>query len=783
MSKFERKADHHVRRRILVMAVFFCVICMGGVIARLAWMQIVRQDFYEQKALSSQTRDVTVYPTRGTIYDTNGKPLAISASTEMLILNPRQIAPDGYTGLSTEEKTAYRLQNNIPETTESKDIKLSETDITDFKEKRIEAIAQKLYDILELDMDKTRSEASLDKAYRVLRRGVEKEDADEIRAFAKEHKLNGAMYFTADSTRYYPYGSFLSSVLGCVGVDEQGLAGLEREYEDVLTGTPGRTVTLTDAKGNALTEDYEMYYPAEEGQSLRLTVDEVLQHYLEKNLEIAYHDNRVQGSAIGVVMDVNDGGILAMAAYPDFDPNNAFSLTDENKLAQIEQIENEEDRIAARSDAIYEMWSNKAVSFTYYPGSTFKIITAAGALEEGVVTENSSFYCPGYKQIEGWYKPINCWKAGGHGTENLRQALQNSCNPALMTIGLAMGQERFTQYVKAFGLREKTGVDLPGDTVGLYNMKSNVDLAVYSFGQNFSLTPLQMVTAVSAVANGGTLLQPHIVKEILNADGTVAQSFGRTEVRQVISKETSAAMCDMLEDVVTLGTGKNAYIAGYRVAGKTGTTEKIEKMNQMHDGKNYYVTSFVAFAPADDPQIAVLILLDEPTVLPISGGLNTAPVVRRFLEEALPYLGIDPIYTENEQNSRNVTMPDLTGMTFSEAEATLKKLGLTCTSAGTEAKVTDQIPAAGAMVSSNAKAVLYLGGSKPDKQVVVPNLTGMSLSNARSTLSNLGLYIRVAGGVSEGSQVVTKQDTAAQGQVAYGSVITVESTDMAQRAQ
>ena len=512
-----------------------------------------------------------------------------------------------------------------------------------------------------------------------------------------------------------------------------------------------------------------------------LTIDEVLQHFLEKNLEIAYHDNEVQGAAIGLVMDVNVGGILAMASYPDFDPNDPFVLTDTEKAAEISAIEDPEQRATARSNAVYEQWSNKPVSFLYYPGSTFKIITTSAALEEGLVNKNSQFYCSGSLKVDGWNKPINCWKRQGHGAQNLSQVLQNSCNPAIMNIGFSLGQMTFTEYVQAFGLRDKTGVDITGEAVGLYNMSSNVDLAVYSFGQNFSLTPLQMVTAVSAVANGGTLLEPHIVKEIINADGTVAQSFGRTEVRQVISQQTSDTMKEMLESVVTLGTGKNAYVAGYRVAGKTGTTEKIADMNQT-GADDLYVTSFVAFAPADNPQIAVLVLLDMPTVGNISGGINTAPIVRRFMEEALPYLDIDPVYTEAEQAAKSVVMPDLTGMSFSDAEAALKKLGLTCMSQGSEAAVTDQVPAANATVSSNTKAILYLGGSKPDKLVTVPDLTKHSLSNAKTTLQNLGLYIRVAGGVSEGSQTVTKQDVAAQTQVAYGSVITVETTDTSQQS-
>ena len=773
MSQFDRKADRHTRRRIMFMMAVFCALCASAVIVRLAFLQIINQDFYEQKALSNQTRDITLYPTRGTIYDTNGKPLAISASTEMLILNPRQITPKESADLSQDERALLGFAENTKYT-------LTDAQKSTLRERRIQLIVDTLPTLIEVSAEDVAAKAAKDSAYQVILRGIEKDQADQVRQFMSANKLSGALYFLDDSTRYYPYGSFLAHVLGCVGTDEQGLTGLEKKYDDVLTGTAGRAVTLTDAEGNALTEDYELYYPAEEGQSLVLTIDEVLQHFLEKNLEIAYNDNEVQGSAIGLVMDVNDGGILAMASYPDFDPNDPFTLT-EDVQAEIAAIQDDEARATARSNAVYEQWSNKCVSFLYYPGSTFKIITVASALEEGVVNRNSQFYCSGSLKVDGWSKPISCWKHAGHGAQTLQNVLENSCNPAVMNIGFGLGQTTFTEYVKAFGLRDKTGIDLTGEAVGLYNMTSNVDLAVYSFGQNFSLTPLQMITAVSAVANGGTLLEPHIVKEVLNADGTVAESYGRTEVRQVVSQETSDLMREMLESVVKVGTGKNAYIAGYRVAGKTGTTEKIAERNET--GVENYVTSFVAFAPADNPQIAVLILLDTPTVGTISGGINTAPVVRRFLEEALPYLDIDPIYTEDEQNAKSVVMPDLTGMTFSEAEAALKKLGLTCASSGSDAVITDQVPAANATVSSNTKAILYLGGTKPEKQVTVPDLTKHTLSNAKATLQNLGLYIRVAGGVSEGTQTVTKQDVESGAQVAYGSVITVETTDMAQQSQ
>ncbi len=773
MAKLQRKADKSMRVRIRLVMGVFCFLCTAAVIARLGWLQIVRQEFYAQKALDSQTRDVTIYPTRGTIYDTNGKPLAISAATEMLILNPRQLAPKLSKELSDAETALLGLD---PE----KSYELTDKQRSAVKSYRVELLAEQLPLMLEdVDAESLRQKAQKDTAYQVLRRGIEKDQADAIRRFLNENELVGPLYFTDDSTRYYPYGSFLSHVLGCVGTDEQGLTGLEKKYEDVLTGTPGRAVSLADRDNNALSEDYELYYPAQEGQSLVLTIDEVLQHYLEKNLEIAYNDNDVQGSVIGLVMDVNDGGLLAMASYPDFDPNDPFKL-DDDVQQEIDAITDPEQKSNARTDAVYAQWSNKCVSFLYYPGSTFKIITTAAALEEGLVSESSQFYCSGSLMVDGWNKPINCWKRQGHGAQNLRNVLENSCNPAIMNIGFSLGQTTFTEYVEAFGLRDKTGVELTGEAKGLYNMKSNVDLAVYSFGQNFSLTPLQMITAVSAVANGGTLLEPHIVKEVLNADGTVAESHQRTQVRQVISQETSDLMRDMLESVVKTGTGKNAYIAGYRVAGKTGTTENIQRKNET--GEDVYVTSFVAFAPADNPQIAVLILMDEPTVGNISGGLNTAPIVRRFLEEALPYLDIDPIYTEAEQSAKSVIMPDLTGLSFSEAEAALKKLGLTCASQGSDAKVTDQIPAANATVAGGTKAVLYLGGAKPEKQLTVPDLKGKSLSQARTALQNIGLYIRVAGGVSEGSQTVTKQDVTASAQVPYGTVITVETSDTSQQS-
>ncbi|MEA5038890.1 MAG: penicillin-binding transpeptidase domain-containing protein [Clostridiaceae bacterium] len=747
MAQFQRKAESKTRRRVWVLAVCFGILAFAAVAVRLFQLQVFDHEFYEAQAASLQTRDKVIYPTRGTIYDCNGKPLAISADTEMVTLEAVKIDSDEQ-GL---------------------------------------LIAQKLSEILGLDYDDVLAKVQKRASYAVIKRGVEKDVADQIRAFVKENKLD-SVFLSADSTRYYPYGNFLSNVLGFVGSDEQGLGGLEIQYEDELAGTPGRIVTATNAKGEEMPFEYEMYYEPEEGHSLILTIDEVLQHYLEKNLEVAYKDNNVQVGTMGIVMDVNTGGILAMACYPDFDPNTPFTLTDQEAAAEIAAMTDSDAQKKARSDALYAQWNNKTISYTYYPGSTFKIITASSALEEGVINLDSTFTCTGHITVGG--RSIACWRYyNPHGTQTLSQAIQNSCNPAFVQIGLRLGAEKFSKYVSAFGLREKTGIDLPGEAVGLFNLNQEIDLAVYSFGQNFTITPLQLITAVSAVANGGTLLQPHVVKEIVDSEGNLIQSFDRTEVRQVISKQTSETMAQLLEGVVKVGTGKNAYTAGYRVAGKTGTTENIAKEQaaaKQGISAQYRISSFIAFAPADNPQIAVLIVLDEPTVAPVTGGITVAPVIRRFMEEAMPYLNVNPVYTEDELQEKDVTVPDVIGLSYSEAENKLQGVGLQVRTEGEGSTVTDQLPRAGTQISGKSKAVLYLGGAAPQKTVVVPDLSGLSLDEATTQLQSRGLYIRVSGGAAysdTGNIVVTKQDVDPETELSYGGVVTVEVSDLSQRSE
>ena len=728
-----------MKTRLYIVAGFLGVLCFLVVAVRLFDLQILQHEKLQKMAITQQTRDKTIAAQRGTIYDANMKPLAISASTEMVTIEAVKI--------ESEEQGLL--------------------------------VAKGMSEILDLEYDKVLAKVQKKATYDVLKKGVEKEVADKVRAFVKENDLS-CIYLEPDSTRYYPFGNFLAHVLGFVGSDGQGLAGLESYYEKELTGTPGRVVRATNAKGQEMPYSYEMYYDAIDGNNLVLSIDEVVQHYLEKNLEMALYDNKVQNKVTGIIMDVNTGGVLAMTVKPDFDPNSPFTLVDPEDQAEVDALEGDA-RKAKRTELLNEQWRNKAVNDAYDPGSTFKILTASMALEEKTVSAASTFYCPGYKLVDKWH--ISCWKTIGHGSQTLRQAICNSCNPAFMEIGGSVGIKRFTEYFTAFGLREKTGIDLPGETAGIYfNGMTNTDLAVASFGQNFSISPIQLLTAVSAVANGGTLLTPHVVKEIVDSEGNIVKNFDRQEVRQVISAETSKQLCGLLEDVVTIGTGKNAYVMGYRVAGKTGTSEK--KAKEAATGiKGLRISSFVAFAPADDPQIAVLITLDEPNVYPLTGGITVAPVIRRVMEEVLPYLNVEPVYTEAELQQKDITIPRVTGRTRADAEAALKLNGIKYRAEGDGDTVTAQLPAEGSVVSSKTEVVLYLGVDKPQTQVTVPDLSKMSMDTARRTLQNLGLYMNAAGVTTGKGNIVAVRQSIKNEKVTVGTVIEVEFADLDQRAE
>ncbi|MDP4109020.1 MAG: penicillin-binding transpeptidase domain-containing protein, partial [Bacillota bacterium] len=569
----EQKPNNAMTSRIALIMGVFGIFAFAIIAVRLFYIQIINYKFYQSKAVTQQTWDKVIMPQRGTIYDRNLKPLALSTTAEMVTIEPSQIADKA----------------------------------------QAEKIAAGLSEILGVDHDKVLKLALKKSSYELIKRGVEKEDADKVRQFIKDNKIN-AIYLTEDSKRYYPFGDFASHVLGFVGTDGMGLDGIESLYDDELEGTPGRVLTAKNPKGGKMPFEYEQYNAPVNGDGVVLTIDEVVQHFLEKHLETARIDNKVANKVTGIVMDVKTGAILAMATKPDYNPNAPFDIGDESVKAAIDAISDPASRSAAVKTARQDQWRNKAVSDSYEPGSTFKILTASMALEEQLVTANDRFYCKGSVKIPGWGKPIKCWKSGGHGSQSFEQAVENSCNVAFIALGGRIGTTTFYKYAKAFGIMEKTGIDAPGESSGTFFPQASfgpVDLAISAFGQGLTLTPIELITAVSAVANGGKMMKPHIVSEVLDENGNVKETIKPQEIRQVISEKTSKEVCRILEQVVVKGTGKNAYVAGYRVAGKTGTSEKISKENKT-GLQNLRIASFIGFAPADDPQVAVLVLLDEP---------------------------------------------------------------------------------------------------------------------------------------------------------------------------
>jgi stage V sporulation protein D (sporulation-specific penicillin-binding protein) len=546
---------------------------------------------------------------------------------------------------------------------------------------------------------------------------------------------------------------------------------------------------LKNANGtDMLFTDFEDYYDAKNGSDVTLTLDATIQYYVEKYLAQAIEDYDVQNGGACIAMDPKTGGILALASFDNFDLNNYQEVSAEEK-ALLDQITDEEEKEKALSDAQNTMWRDKAVSDSYEPGSVFKIITMAMALEEGVVDLDDTFYCPGSMDVLGRDKPLKCWKTTGHGSQTLTEALQHSCNVALVNIGLKVGAEKFYEYIRAFGFREKTTIDLPGEGGPIwwsddeFTYEKNLSsLASASFGQTFKITPIQLVTAVSAVVNGGNLMEPYVVNQIADADGNVIVANEPTTVRQVISEETSKTMREMLEAVVggKEGTGKNAYVPGYRVGGKTGTSEKIDKEYEEGEAEEYIV-SFCGIAPMDDPQVVILVLLDTPTSksgVYISGGNMAAPVVGNIMSEVLPYLGVEPIYTEEELAELEVSVPKVTEKSVDDATKALKAEGFTVRVVGNGTNVTDQLPAANAVVDPGTEIVLYADAEKPDDVVKVPNLYGKTYNDARKTLENMGLYIRSAGTLSSnaGAAVSTQSITSGM-EVLVGSVIEVTLVD------
>lgn len=720
------------------------ILLIPYIVWHLIKLQIVNAAEYQEMAAEQQTRDLLITPSRGTIYDRNNVVLAQSVTVDTIAVAP----------------------NEVKEGTE-------------------EAIARGLSDILGLDYETVLGKVlKKNTMYQLIKRRAEPELADEVRAFVAETGYNSIKFYE-DTKRYYPYANLFSSVLGFTSYDNEGEYGLELKYDEVLSGVAGRVVTAKDNSGNSLSFYFEQRVDAQDGYSLRLTADVGVQQILEKYLEIALEENGCSG-VVGIVMDVNTGAVLGMAQKGDYDLNSPRDIADEELAARIEALSGDEYN-KAYLEALYKQWTNDAIQVPYEPGSVFKIITASIALEENVKNLSSSFYCAGYSTVDE--TNIGCWKTSGHGSQLFAKALQNSCNCAFIDIALSIGHQTYYSYFEGFGFTEKTGIDMMGestpvggvhyhvyDTFSNVRAGGNVSLATYGFGQTFKITPIQLITAVSAVVNGGYLMEPYVVDALVDGNGNVVEQYEPKVVRQVISEKTSETMCGLIESVVKGGTGGNAYVAGYRVGGKTGTSEKRDK--SIVEGKDFYIASFLGVAPCDDPQVAVLVLLDEPTGKLYQGGQIAAPVVGKVMSEILPYLGVEAEYTEEELASMSIKVPLTVGGDAAWAKAVVEETGLNVKVVGDGPSVTAQYPVSGSTIASNSTVILYCG-VEPDKtEIKIPDLSGMNYKEAVDYLSLIGLYLDASGalGSAGGSEFTVRNQSPAPGEgtVTYGSVITVD---------
>ena len=755
---YARQATRTVRSRtfwlMLVMGILLFVILFF----QLYHLQITRHQEMQTRALDQQTRQTVVSAFRGTIYDRNGSQLAVSVSTETVFLSPKDLKEQ----LDAEEERLAGIRQ--------KNASLAEGETPLSEESQVhwtyDSLAASLSGILGVSQDTIRSCMDrTDSQYEVLAKKVDEDVADQIRQFINDTDVHG-VYMVADAKRVYPYGSLASHVLGFVGTDNTGLYGLESRYDKYLQGQTGLVVTAKDERGNPLPYEYEQYFAAENGQDLVLTLDANVQYYLEKYVGEMADKYGAEYGATGIVMDVKTGGILGMVSYPTYDVNNAFTV--QNDLFKK--------NLTDTSDQLLKQWRNKALNDTYEPGSTFKILTMSAAMEEGLINMNTTYTCTGGIHVSD--ATIHC--TGTHGTQTLKEAAAHSCNPAFITFGLQLGNEKFYEYMNDFGLMNGTGVDLDGEATGVFASPENftqLDLACYAFGQNFNVTPIALLAAQCACVNGGYLYTPYLVEEITDQDGNVVSKHDSTPIRQVVSEETSALVRDIMEYEVTSGTGKNGQVAGYRIGGKTGTADKVG---------GGVIVSFVCFAPADDPQVMMLLTLDEPskwTGTYVSGGNMVAPVASSVMGEILPYLGIEPSYTAEELVGADKTVPNVVGLSKDAAAERLSANGFSFRTVGSGDTVTDQTPAGGAIVPNSAEIILYLGAEKSTDKCIVPNVVGDSAATANQKIVNAGLIMGVSGATNASSSTVRaiSQSIAAGTEVEAGTVVRVQFSDSSVR--
>ena len=785
----DRRANRTILVRTLFLLTLFGVAAFVPLLVRLWQIQIRDYDKYQGMAVEQQTADSTVEANRGTIYDRNGETLAMSATVYNIQLSPKEIlaCQEAY-----REKAANAAENG---------------ETLDYPEPTNEFIASNLAQLLDLDeadiLDRLTKTSSM---YEIIKWRVEDDERDAVISFINENHITG-IYTPPTTKRYYPKNSLAAQVIGFVNpnVDNHGAYGIEAQYDDALSGETGRIVTAKNGDGTQMLYRYENYYDATDGDDLTLTLDSAIQSYCESILKKGIEQFEVQDGGFCIAMDPNTGEILAWANSPTFDLNNPWTVSDpvlnqylediksggytkeeayQKALAEGASSEEARDKAisAAETEVLYTQWANRSISSTYEPGSTFKSIVLAAALEEGVVSESDTFYCSGSCRLPGVANPIHCSKRDGHGMQTLAEAVQNSCNPAFIEIGQRLGVEKFYDYFEAFGMTEKTGIDLPGENIGLdwgREAMTYVDLAVASFGQRFTVTPLQMITAFSSVINGGNLYQPYVVQSVSDASGAVIQNTEPTLIRQVVSEETSRRCRAILETVVSEGTGHNAYQAGYRIGGKTGSSETTEK--------DHTIVSFMGFAPADDPEVIVLLAYDNPkpsspgsdwstTGVYISGGNMAAPMAGEVIAQILDYLDVEKQYTAEESAAVDVTTPQVTGYTVADAETRLSNKGLSYRTIGEGDVVTSQVPAANSAVPGGSTVILYLGGATPEETGTVPNVVGQSYEAAKNALEAAGFFMRATGTSTfyTNSSRAQSQSVAGGETAAIGTVIDVQ---------
>ena len=733
-----RRANRIIQTRSFVLMILMGVVMFVLLFFRLFDLQITRHEELQGKAVNQQTRRTVVTANRGTIYDAGGNILAISSSAETIILSPLEI-----------DNAVNDTEDPVSWTKESLAAGLAE-------------ILGKDASAIRKRMDNVKSQ------YEVIQLRADEDTAAKVRSYVDENKIAG-VHLVADTKRYYPYGSLAAQVIGFVGDENTGLYGLEAYYEKELEGQSGLVISSKDQAENDMLYTYEQYFAAKNGSDLTLTLDTTIQYYLEKGIESMVDKFSAANGASGIVMDAKTGGILAMASYPNYDLNDFLTVSDQTLQERIERGE------STVADMQLLQWRNKALNDTYEPGSTFKILTLSAALEEGVVDKTTTVNCGGSVSISGY--TIHCSNKNGHGLQTLVQSVGNSCNPAFINYGLRIGSEKFYEYMRSFGLMNTTGIDLGGEAVGVFAADSSftqLDLACYAFGQNFTVTPLALIAAQAACVNGGYLHTPYLVERIADSDGNVTYRHDDTPVRQVISEQTSATVRECLEYVVASGTGKNGQVAGYRIGGKTGTADK----GQTGD----VVVSFLCFAPADDPQVIMLITMDTPsraTGTYVSGGNMVAPTASTVMAEILPYLGVEPSYSAEELLGMDTTVPNVIGMSVEEAKTKLKDRALSYKIVGDGETITDQTPAGGAIIPGKSSVILYAGEEKSTDKCVVPHLIGKTPSEANTTATAAGLLIRFSGTTgSESSSVRVLSQSIDEGtEVEAGTVITVQLGD------